>query len=143
HFQQMDLLSLQGTTIGSFGLGKAFMCNGANFAYTKKLFLDLNGFKGNDNNASGDDVFLLQKAMSKNPEQVHYLKSESSIVRTLPTETCWQLFNQRIRCASKTKSYESTFAEDLALVVFLGNLCVVVAFFLAAFSIVEWKLFLS
>lgn len=30
-FQQMDLLSLQGTTIGSFGNQQAFMCNGAIF----------------------------------------------------------------------------------------------------------------
>jgi hypothetical protein len=28
HFQQLDLASLQGATIGSFGIGKGFMCNG-------------------------------------------------------------------------------------------------------------------
>lgn len=38
HFQQLDLTSLQGATIGSFGLNKGFMCNGANFAYKKTLF---------------------------------------------------------------------------------------------------------
>ena len=32
HFQQLDLASLQGATIGSFGIGKGFMCNGANLA---------------------------------------------------------------------------------------------------------------
>ena len=37
-FQQLDFLSLQGATIGGFGLGKACMCNGANFGYAKKLF---------------------------------------------------------------------------------------------------------
>ena len=41
HFQQLDLLSLQGVTIGSFGIGKPFMCNGANFAYTKKFFNEI------------------------------------------------------------------------------------------------------
>jgi hypothetical protein len=55
------LLSLQGATIGSFGIGKGFMCNGANLAYKKSLFQELNGFQGNDTIASGDDVFLLQK----------------------------------------------------------------------------------
>src|SRR5690606_1799737 len=50
-FQQMDLLSLQGATIGGFGIGHAFMCNGANFAYAKNVFTDLGGFAGNDNNA--------------------------------------------------------------------------------------------
>jgi hypothetical protein len=69
HFQQLDLTSLQGATIGSFGLNKAFMCNGANFAYTKSLFEKLNGFDGNNKIASGDDVFLLQKAVEKFPEK--------------------------------------------------------------------------
>ena len=52
HFQQLDLTSLQGATIGSFGIKKAFMCNGANFAYKKSLFEKLNGFEGNDKIAS-------------------------------------------------------------------------------------------
>jgi hypothetical protein len=37
HFQQLDIASLQGATIGSFGINKGFMCNGANFAYTKSF----------------------------------------------------------------------------------------------------------
>lgn len=61
HFQQLDLTSLQGATIGSFGLNKGFMCNGANFAYTKSLFEKLNGFEGNNKIASGDDVFYCRK----------------------------------------------------------------------------------
>jgi hypothetical protein len=36
------------------------MCNGANLAYKKSLFQELN-VQGNDTIASGDDVFLLQK----------------------------------------------------------------------------------
>ena len=60
-FQQLDLLSLQATTIGSFGIKKPFMCNGANFAYTKELFQKIGGFNTNNAIASGDDVFLLQK----------------------------------------------------------------------------------
>src|SRR5690606_21151314 len=75
HFQQLDLLSLQGATIGSFGIKKAFMCNGANFAYKKSLFEKINGFEENNTIASGDDVFLLQKAVNLFPAEVHYLKA--------------------------------------------------------------------
>ena len=57
-FQQLDMASLQGATIGSFGIDQGFMCNGANLAYTKSLFTALDGFTGNDKIASGDDVFL-------------------------------------------------------------------------------------
>ena len=122
HFQQLDLASLQGATIGSFGLKKGFMCNGANFAYTKSFFQELNGFEGNDGITSGDDVFLLQKAIAKYPEKVHYLKSENNIVITKPLDYWKSLFYQRVRWASKTGSYQSSFGKGLGLVVFGGNL---------------------
>ncbi|MBC7847142.1 MAG: glycosyltransferase [Flavobacterium sp.] len=121
HFQQLDLASLQGATIGSFGLRKGFMCNGANFAYTKSFFQDLNGFEGNDGIASGDDVFLLQKAITQFPEKVHYLKSENNIVTTKPVNDWKSLFHQRVRWASKTGSYQSSFGKGLGLIVFGGN----------------------
>ena len=128
HFQQLDLASLQGATIGSFGLRKGFMCNGANFAYTKSFFEKLNGFEGNDGIASGDDVFLLQKAISRFPEKVHYLKSENYIVTTKPLDDWKSLFYQRVRWASKTGSYQSGFGKGLALTVFGGNLAWVLGF---------------
>ncbi len=128
HFQQLDLLSLQGTTIGSFGIGKPFMCNGANFAYTKKFFSELDGFGGINEQASGDDVFLLQKAVQKNPEKIAYLRNADFIVKTKPENDLFQLFMQRVRWASKTTSYKNTYAKLLAVAVLLMNLCLVVGF---------------
>lgn len=142
-FQQLDLMSLQGATIGSFGIGKGFMCNGANFAYTKKIFQEMNGFDGNNKIASGDDVFLLQKVIAKYPEKVHYLKSEDTIVLTKPVNDWKSLFFQRMRWASKTSSYQSSFGKILALVVFAGNLTIVLSFLLtlfAQFSFWNWYL---
>ncbi len=134
-FQQMDLISLQATTIGSFGLNKAFMANGANFAYQKSFFKELNGFESDNSIASGDDVFLLQKAFAKYPLQVQYLKSEETIVTT-SAETSWKgLFNQRVRWASKATSYQSQYGEMLAVFVFLGNLSIVVSVILAVFKL--------
>lgn len=135
HFQQLDLTSLQGATIGSFGLYKGFMCNGANFAYTKSLFQSLNGFEGNDKIASGDDVFLLQKAIEKFPNEVHYLIAQDAIVVTKPTENWKILFHQRVRWAAKTSSYRSTFGKSLGLIVFFGNLSLVIGFFFMIFGI--------
>ena len=128
HFQQLDLASLQGATMGSFGLGKGFMCNGANFAYSKSFFQELNGFGGNDGIASGDDVFLLQKAIARFPEKVQYLKSENNIVVTKPLDDWKSLFYQRVRWASKTGSYQSRFGKGMGLVVFVGNLAWVLGF---------------
>src|SRR5690554_2998749 len=60
-FQQLDGLSLLAVTIGSFGLKNPLLCNGANLAYKKDAFFKVNGFSGNENIASGDDIFLLEK----------------------------------------------------------------------------------
>jgi hypothetical protein len=38
HHFQLDLASLQGATIGSFGIGKGFMCNGANLLTKNHYF---------------------------------------------------------------------------------------------------------
>lgn len=127
HFQQLDLSSLQGATMGSFGINYGFMCNGANFGYTRSLFEKLNGFQGNDTIASGDDVFLLQKAIAQFPDKVHYLKSHNAIVTTKPEATWLGLFYQRVRWASKTKSYQSVFGKLLGGIVFLGNVSLLVA----------------
>lgn len=139
HFQQLDITSLQGATIGSFGLQKAFMCNGANFAYKKSLFQKLNGFDGNNKIASGDDVFLLQKVANLHPNQVRYLKSEEAIVLTKPTEDWQSLFYQRVRWAAKTSSYQSHFGKVLGLIVFFGNLSFVIGFVLLILRILPWQ----
>lgn len=143
HFQQMDLLSLQGTTIGSFGLGKPFMCNGANFAYTKKFFMALDGFNGNQNRASGDDVFLLQKAVKHSPEKVHYLKHGQNIVKTKPENDLFAFFQQRVRWASKTTGYQSTYAKLLAVLVFLMNLGLVVGLWFVVCGCLETSILLG
>ena len=128
YFQQLDLMSLQGTTIGSFGIGKPFMCNGANFAYTKKFFQELGGFGGINSTASGDDVLLLQKAVTANSDKVLYLKNKEFIVKTKPENDLFVLFMQRVRWASKTTSYKNIYAKSLAVVVLLMNLSLVLGF---------------
>lgn len=129
HFQLLELMSLQGATIGSFGINKPFMCNGANFAYSKYLFQTLNGFADSNHIASGDDVFLLQKALNSSQfgsSKIGYLKSHDFLVLTYPCFTFKELIQQRIRWASKATAYKSAFAKILALSVFLGNLSIVV-----------------
>jgi glycosyltransferase involved in cell wall biosynthesis len=139
HFQQLDLTSLQGATIGSFGIKKAFMCNGANLAYKKSLFEKLNGFDGNNKIASGDDVFLLQNTANLFPNEVHYLKAEEATVNTKPTQNWKSLFHQRVRWAAKTSSYQSNFGKWLGLIVFLGNLSFVIGFIFFLFGIWSWQ----
>ena len=142
HFQQLDLMSLQGVTIGSFGIGKPFMCNGANFAYTKKIFSEIGGFGGISDKASGDDVFLLQKAVNTNKEKVHYLKNNDVIVKTKPENDLYKLFMQRVRWAGKSTGYKSSYARFLAVVVLLMNTSLVYGLLFMVYGCFDWRILL-
>jgi len=121
HFQILDFLSLQGSTVGGFGIGKPFLCNGANLAYKKETFLELNGFDGNSDIASGDDIFLFEKFIQSYPNEVLFLKSKAAIVTTFPLESWNDVIEQRVRWAAKSSSYNLWFAKFVGLIVFLMN----------------------
>jgi biofilm PGA synthesis N-glycosyltransferase PgaC len=121
-FQTLDILSLQGATLGGFGLGRPFMCNGANFGYQKSVFKAVDGFKGNNEIASGDDLFLLEKFINRDSGKVNYIKSIDAVVTTNPVKHFPDLIHQRVRWASKTSRYKSWFAKGVGIIVLLGNL---------------------
>ncbi len=123
-FQLIDFLSMQGATIGGFGIKKPFMANGANLAYKKELFLKLNGFKDNDFIASGDDVFLLENFVAYNRSKVIFLKNIEALVTTYPTKNWNELIQQRKRWAAKATHFKSNFAKSIGALVFFAN-CVI------------------
>ena len=135
-FQQLDILSLQAATIGGFGVEIPFMCNGANFCYSKKVFLEVDGFKGNDQVASGDDIFLLEKFQKKGLKTA-FLRSPQAVVFTAPAPSWRQLFFQRVRWASKTSAYKSFFPKGLGLLVLLMNLLIVVLSILVLLAVAQ------
>ena len=141
-FQAVDFLSLQAVTVGGFGIKNPFLCNGANLCYHKPTFFEANGFEGNDNIASGDDIFLLEKITEKYPDEVHFLKSTNALVSTKPQATLKDLISQRIRWAAKTSSYKNSFPKLIGITVFLMNTLLVFLFFLIIFNTSLWRVFL-
>ncbi len=77
-------MTLQGITGASVYKKVHNMCNGANLAYEKKRFYEVNGFEGIDNIASGDDMLLMHKIENKYPGKIGYIKSANVIVQTQP-----------------------------------------------------------
>lgn len=124
-YQALDILSLQGSTIGAFGIKKPFLCNGANLCYSKTVFQELNAYKGNADIASGDDIFLLESMLKKDPKKVHYLKSKLSIVETKPEPSWSHLIHQRQRWAAKTSSYQLPFGKAVGIVVMSTNVLII------------------
>ena len=139
-FQTLDFLSLIGSTIGGFGIRKPFLANGANLAYEKDLFNTLNGFEGNTNVASGDDIFILEKAINQFPNKVHYLKSNLAIVTTKPQPDFANLISQRIRWAAKTSSYKNLLGKVTGLLVLLMNASIISYLLLTILRLVDFKL---
>ena len=141
-FQLLDFLSLMGATVGGFGIKKPFLCNGANLAYSKELFNTVNGFNGNDTIASGDDIFLLEKALKLNKNNVGYLKSQHAIVQTKPQPNWTNLIAQRKRWAAKTSSYNSLFGKLTGLIVLAMNGTLICTLTLTLLGLFNLRLFL-
>jgi cellulose synthase/poly-beta-1,6-N-acetylglucosamine synthase-like glycosyltransferase len=139
HFQNLNLISLIGSTIGSFGIGKPIMCNGANLCYKKDAFLEVNGFEGNTKIASGDDVFLLEKMKTAFPNKISYLKSEEAIVETNSENTINSFLNQQIRWASKSTAYKSLFSKFVGITVLSMNLVLIILLIITITNPIFWK----
>lgn len=121
-FQCLDFISLQGITAASVGAGFHSMCNGANLAYRKDVFKQVNGFAGLDNIASGDDMLLMHKIQNTYPNGIGYLFSKDAVVETAAMPGWMSFFNQRIRWASKSTSYRDKKIFAVLLLVYFTNL---------------------
>ncbi|MGB1268994.1 MAG: glycosyltransferase family 2 protein [Flavobacteriaceae bacterium] len=133
-FQLIDFLSMQGATIGGFGIQQPFMANGANMGYKKEVFLKLNGFENNNSIASGDDVFLLEDFITYQKSKVLFLKNKEALVTTFPTNTWATLINQRKRWASKATHFTNLFTKLVGVLVFLANSFAITSLVLVIFN---------
>ena len=136
-FQTLDFLVLQGITAASAQKRIHNMCNGANLAYEKKAFFDVNGFTGIDHIASGDDMLLMQKFVQRFPKKTSYLLSKDAIVTTQAPKTWKEFFSQRIRWASKATNYNDIKIFCTLFLVYFFN-CALLALLITGF----WKPFL-
>jgi poly-beta-1,6-N-acetyl-D-glucosamine synthase len=124
--QSLDFLAMQAITGASVNNRFHSMCNGANLAYTKKAFVDVNGFEGIDEIPSGDDMLLMHKIFSRYPDSVLYMKNSEAIVTTRP-ESSWRKFlQQRIRWASKAVHYKDKRIIYVLALTYLLNVCYLV-----------------
>jgi cellulose synthase/poly-beta-1,6-N-acetylglucosamine synthase-like glycosyltransferase len=120
-FQTLDFITLQGITGAAVHKKFHSMCNGANLAYEKSAFYEVEGFKGIATIPSGDDMLLMHKIYLKYPDNVFFLKNRKAIVSTRP-ETTWKGFvNQRVRWASKADRYDDKRIFRVLLLVYVVN----------------------
>jgi len=133
-FQSLDFLVLQAITAASVQKRIHNMCNGANLAYERKTFFEVNGFADIDHIASGDDMLLMQKIAQRSPGKISYLLSKEAIVATRAAKTWKEFFSQRIRWASKATNYNDIKIFSTLFLVYFFN-CALLALFISGFWI--------
>ena len=117
--QAIEFSSLIGSGAATIAFGIPTMCNGANLAFRKKVFEEVNGYAGNENVASGDDEFLMRKISAKYADGIHFNQFPGSIVLTKAQASIAHFFNQRIRWAGKWKYHSDAGSKLLALYIFI------------------------
>ncbi len=133
-FQTLDFITLQGITGASVFKKIHSMCNGANLAYEKKVFYQVDGFRDIDNIPSGDDMLLMHKMYKKYPAAVFFLKNKNAVVSTKPETNFKGFINQRIRWASKADKYDDKRIFRVLLLVYFINVLFFVLFILSFFN---------
>ncbi|MEN9685393.1 MAG: hypothetical protein RLZZ28_1179 [Bacteroidota bacterium] len=133
HFQSLDFISLQGITAAAVSAGFHSMCNGANIAYKKQVFYEVEGFKGIDELASGDDMLLMHKIRQEYPSRLGYLFSKEAIVETEPMPDWKSFLQQRIRWASKAETYRDKMIFWILALVYAVNAALLILLLVGPF----------
>ena len=139
--QTLEFASLIGSGAGAIGIDSAIFCNGANMAYRKDIFLEVNNFES-DTAASGDDVFLLHSIKAKYSKAIAFAKDENAIVGTESAQTINDFINQRKRWAAKSSSYKDFASIYVSYLVLFVNLAIVFLFAMQFFSQQYFELFI-
>lgn len=122
-FQALEFLGMMASGAGAAKAGMPFICSGANLAYRRSTFLQVDGYSGNAQFISGDDVFLLHKIKKmKGRRSIGFANYKESIVRTDPVKGLRSFFRQRARWASKSKGYRDHTALTTAVSVYILSL---------------------
>ncbi|MBK7869823.1 MAG: glycosyltransferase [Saprospiraceae bacterium] len=119
-FQSLDYAGTMLLTGAGIHARTMRLSNGANLAYAKSVFYEVNRFEGINHLASGDDMMLVQKIAAQYPNDIYFLKNPNATVFTKAKPDWKSFLQQRIRWATKSSAYrEWHIAFVLAMVFFL------------------------
>jgi cellulose synthase/poly-beta-1,6-N-acetylglucosamine synthase-like glycosyltransferase len=126
-FQQIDVINMLGITGGTIANHYPTMCNGANLLYEKKAFLEVDGYKGNTDIPTGDDIFLMQKIEHKfSAASVGFVKNIDACVYSKPENTFADFIAQRVRWTSKSTAFQKRSVTAILTFAYLFNLLILI-----------------
>jgi poly-beta-1,6-N-acetyl-D-glucosamine synthase len=129
-FFRFESLAMVITGAGSAAMGHPTICNGANLAVRRDLYLQYAN-QINSKAFSGDDVFLLHAIKKSRNYNLSVNRLRKSLVQTSAPETAGQFINQRARWASKGIFYSDRDTLFLVSIIITTNLCILTAFILS------------
>lgn len=114
-FQSLDFIGMIVLTGAGIHRKLMHMCNGANLGYEKSVFFEVGGFDGVDEMASGDDMMILQKIVAKYPNSIGFVKNTKATTFTEAKPDFKSFYQQRLRWATKSKTY-----KEFKMIFYLG-----------------------
>lgn len=118
----IEFASLIGVGGATMRMGMPTMSNGANMAFSRKAFEQVQGYEGNEHIPSGDDEYLMRKLHKRFPGKLDFMKYTQSVVYTDPPTGWGDFFQQRLRWAGKWRLHRSWAMKFLAIYIFLFHL---------------------
>lgn len=140
--QSLEFMALIASTAGSLFYNKAIMCNGANLAYSKKVFNEIGGFNGINQMATGDDILLMYKIKQKYGEGIKFLKDKDAIVYTKAKASLVEFLSQRKRWASKGFLALNTETRLVSLLVYVFNFSLLFLGLISGFATLKAGIYL-
>ncbi len=143
-WQSLDFIGMMGVTGAGIHSQSVHLCNGANLAFKKSVFEEINGYQDYHHLASGDDMLLLQKIRAIYPNRIRFLKSKHAATYTYPMRTMVSFWRQRVRWATKTTSYPEKRTTLIWALVWLFCVSIFIAPILSVwFGYWAWIVFLG
>jgi len=134
--QSLEFSSLIGTGAAAIYYNKPILCNGANLAFRKETFFEVNGYEGFEKIISGDDEFLMYKISKRYPSRISFLKSNQAIVYIQPKSGIKEFYDQRRRWSGKWRKHPNPCSKLLAIYIFIVHLSFLLLFIFGILKLV-------
>ncbi len=122
--EALEFLSLVGFGAGSIGLGRPTICNSANAAYRRSLFVDWCSTRRRSSVPASDEL-VMHHVQRETEYQVSFCASRGAMVQTSGASSLRALLIQRSRWASSVPSFPaSVIALGMVVYIFFASVIV-------------------
>jgi len=140
-FQSLDFAAMQGITAATAVLRLGTMSNGANLAFRRAAFEEVEGYAGTTHLASGDDYLLTHKMVRRwGAGCITYVARRDAVITTDAQPKWRALLRQRVRWASKSGKYGDHRQTAVLLLVYIFNVWLIVLAASGYWMLAGWTL---